>query len=205
MADQHDKYFTIEKPSTGIFKDKGSKFLSYAYPVKTDAEIKLILHTLKSQYFDARHHCYAYRLGADKPAFRANDDGEPSGTAGKPILGQIVSNDLTNILIAVVRYFGGTLLGTSGLINAYRAAAADVIAHASIIEKYVYSVYRLKFDYLAMNQVMKLVKDYELDTCEQDFGLACSMKLNIKLSNTDMLLPKFEAIENVKAEYLGLD
>jgi len=205
LADQSDKYITIEKPAKGIFKDKGSKFLSYAYPVKMNAEIKPIINKLKSQYFDARHHCYAYRLGADKLNFRANDDGEPSGTAGKPILGQIVSNDLTNILIVVVRYFGGTLLGTSGLINAYRTAAADAILNASIIEKYVYAVYKVKFDYLVMNHVMKLVKDYEIDIFEQDFGLDCEMKLKIKFSYNDILLPKFESIESFKAEYLGLD
>ena len=128
-----DKYLTIEKNSDGIFKDRGSKFLAFAYPVSSPEEIKIILAELRKKYHDARHHCYAYMLGAEKETYRSNDDGEPSSSAGKPILGQIQSNNLSNILIVVVRYFGGTLLGVGGLINAYRSAAADAIRNANII------------------------------------------------------------------------
>ncbi len=130
-----DSYLTIEKNTEGLFKDKGSKFLAFAYPVEEEEEIKEYIQALKKEHYSARHHCYAWRLGAEKTHFRANDDGEPSSTAGKPILGQIQKNDLTNILIVVVRYFGGTLLGVSGLINAYRGAAADVINNSIIVEK----------------------------------------------------------------------
>ena len=132
-----DTYKTIEKPSEGLFKDKGSKFISFAFPVDNEEEIKEIVQSIKKEHHSARHHCYAWRLGADQLLFRANDDGEPSSTAGKPILGQIQSFDLTNILIVVVRYFGGTLLGVSGLINAYRNAALDAINQAEIVEKLV--------------------------------------------------------------------
>ncbi|MDP4207872.1 MAG: YigZ family protein [Bacteroidota bacterium] len=202
MADQPDKYNTINLPSTGIFKDKGSKFLAFAYPVKDENEVKIMVDTLRKEYFDARHHCFAYRIGADKLAFRANDDGEPSGTAGKPILGQILSNDLTNILIVVVRYFGGVLLGTGGLINAYKSASADAIANAVIVEKYVFNIYQIYFDYLQMNAVMKLVKDYDLDASNQIFEMSCSMKLRIKYGIVSNVLPKLESIEGLRFEYL---
>ena len=130
-----DNYLSIEKRSEGIYKDRGSKFLAFAFPVYQEDEIKDILAELRKEYHDARHHCYAYRLGASKEIYRVNDDGEPSSSAGKPIFGQIQSNDLSNILIVVVRYFGGTLLGVGGLINAYRSAAADALINASIIER----------------------------------------------------------------------
>jgi uncharacterized YigZ family protein len=202
---QKDTYLTISAPSSGTFKDKGSKFLAFAHPVKSEQEIKEIVSNLKDKYFDARHHCYAYRLGANKLAFRANDDGEPSGTAGKPILGQILSSDLTNILIVVVRYFGGTLLGTSGLITAYRAASAEAISNAVIIQKYVYAVYELSFPYLQMNQVMKTVKDFNLETFDQCFELSCHMKVKIKLGSIDIIVSKFTFIENVKIVDAGTD
>jgi Uncharacterized conserved protein len=202
LADQPDKYNTISLPSTGIFKDKGSKFLAFAYPVKNENEVKILVDKLRKEYFDARHHCFAYRIGADKLAFRANDDGEPSGTAGKPILGQILSNDLTNILIVVVRYFGGILLGTGGLINAYKAASADVIANAVIVEKYVFNIYQIHFAYLQMNAVMKLVKDYDLDASDQIFEMSCSMKLRIKYGLVSNVLPKLESIEGLRFEYM---
>lgn len=133
MTEFVDEYLTISKPSEGLFKDRGSKFLAFAYPVSSEDEIKEIQEHLRSEYHDARHHCYAYMLGKDKNVFRANDDGEPSSTAGKPILGQIKSYDLTNILIVVIRYFGGTKLGVSGLINAYKTAAEEALKNAKII------------------------------------------------------------------------
>lgn len=205
MAVLNEKYYTIERPATGIFKDKGSKFLSFAWPVSSESEIKELIANIKSQYFDARHHCFAYRLGADKLIFRANDDGEPSGTGGKPILGQLISNDLTNILVVVVRYFGGTLLGTSGLINAYRNATADAIANASVVEKYVFAKYILTFDYQVMNQVMKLIKDQDIDTSDQNFGLVCTMKLHIKKNKEGFLLSRLNSIEKVKAEFIDYE
>jgi Uncharacterized conserved protein len=202
LATQVDTYRTIKNSARGLFKDKGSKFLAFAYPVTTEAEIKPLVDNLRKEYFDARHHCYAYRLGAEKLVFRANDDNEPSGTAGKPILGQIVSNDLTNILIVVVRYFGGTLLGTTGLINAYRNASADAITNATIVEKQVFAVYQLWFEYQQVNYVMKMVKDYELITFDQNFELTCSLKVKLRLSMVEPLLQKFSPLYGVKADYL---
>ena len=203
MTTLADTYLTIKEPSTGLFKDKGSKFLSFAYPVVEDTEIKGIVDKLKKQYFDARHHCYAYRLGADKLIFRANDDNEPSGTAGKPILGQIVASNLTNILVVVVRYFGGTLLGTSGLINAYRNASAEAISNALIIEKDVFAIYQLTFNYQQMNYVMKIVKDYDLSSFDQNFEITCSLKVKIRLSMVETLLQKFSPLHEIEATFLS--
>ena len=203
MTEKQDSYYSIGRLSKGIFKDKGSKFLSFAYPVKDEGEIKEILAGIKKEFFDARHHCYAYRLGADKLIFRSNDDGEPYGTAGRPILGQLISNDLTNILIVVVRYFGGILLGTSGLINAYKIAAADAISNAEIVEKFVYASYKLTFGYQQMNQVMKIVKDYDLETSNQLFEITCSLSIRVKLSQADLLITKLMTIEGLKFNYLG--
>jgi len=157
-----DTYRTISKPSEGIFKDKGSKFISFAFPVISEDEIREIIHSIKKEHHSARHHCYAWRLGHEKLLFRANDDGEPSSTAGKPILGQIQSHDLTNILIVVVRYFGGILLGTNGLINAYRNAATDAVNQAEIVERVVEKELLIEYGYKGMNEVMKVFKDEKL-------------------------------------------
>ena len=198
-----DTYLTIKEPSTGLFKDKGSKFLAFAYPVSNDQEIKKLVEALKKEYFDARHHCYAYRLGADKLTFRANDDNEPSGTAGKPILGQIVSKDITNVLIVVVRYFGGTLLGTSGLINAYKNASSDALSKAVIIEKKVFAIYQLVFNYEQMNYVMKIIKDHDLESFDQSFEITCSLQVKIRLSMVEALLQKFSPLYEIEAKFLG--
>jgi uncharacterized YigZ family protein len=198
-------YKSILKPATGLFKDKGSKFLAFAYPLKTEEEAKNIVDQFKKEYHDARHHCYAYRLGAPKTNFRANDDGEPSGTAGKPILGQILSNDLTNILIVVVRYFGGTLLGTSGLIQAYKESSADAIKNAAIIDCFVYSNVRVKFDYIQLNAVMKVIKDYEIEPSEQLFDTECNILLKIKKEKEEMVLKKLKSIETLTFDCLGDD
>lgn len=195
-------YKTIIGNSTGIFKDKGSKFLSFAYPVKTENEIKYILDSIKKEYFDARHHCYAYRLGAEKKIFRLNDDGEPAGTAGKPIFGQIQSFDLTNLLIVVVRYFGGTLLGTSGLIQAYKISSANAIENAKIQECQVFSVYSCSFNYIVLNDVMKLVKDYNIPTSNQNFNLNCSLDLKIPKEQVQTVLPKLKKTESITIDYL---
>ena len=177
-----DTYKTLAAPSEGIYKEKGSKFLAFAYPVRSQEEIKAHLAQLRKDYFDARHHCYAYILGPRKDAFRANDDGEPSGTGGRPIHGQLLSADLTDTLIVVVRYFGGILLGASGLANAYKAAARDAIDHATIVEKTIDCRYRLSFAYETMNDVMRILKEFDLKPEKQDFNLDCSLEVSVRQS-----------------------
>ena len=197
-----DTYKTITAASEGIFKDRGSKFIAYAYPVSSETEVKEKIAALKKEHFNAVHHCYAFRLGADKMHFRSNDDGEPSGTAGKPILGQIQSNDLTNILIVVVRYFGGTLLGVPGLIAAYKGAAADAIANAKTEERTVNEVYELKFPYAAMNDVMRILKEEELKQWNQDFQLDCSLHYSVRKSDADRVGEMLKKIQDVNLKYL---
>lgn len=192
-----DLYKTIKTVAEGLYKEKGSKFISLAYPVYTEEEIKSILVDIRTKYYDARHHCYAYRLGADKKRFRANDDGEPSSTAGKPILGQILSADLTNILIVVVRYFGGIKLGVSGLIQAYKEAAADVIAHADIIEKTENCLLRIRFDYRVINEVMKVIKEEEPEVVAREFELECRMTLSIRRKACPHLITRLETIDSL--------
>ena len=176
----HDTYRTIAAPSEGLYKEKGSKFIALAYPVASEEEIKEIYADLKKQYYDARHHCYAYILGADKSRYRANDDGEPNHSAGDPILGQIRSADLSNVLVVVVRYFGGTKLGVSGLITAYKTATADALANATLVEKHETVLLNVHFEYPQMNDVMSLVKEYELDVREQQFELDCRLTLEVR-------------------------
>ncbi|PKQ69490.1 YigZ family protein [Labilibaculum manganireducens] len=197
-----DTYKTINLASEGLYKEKGSKFIAYAYPVTNEEEIKEYIANLKKEYYNARHHCYAYMLGADKSEYRANDDGEPSSTAGKPILGQILSNDITNILIVVIRYFGGTKLGVSGLIHAYKTAATDAIANTEIIEKTVNDIYNINFDYLVMNDVMKIIKDDQPEQLGQDFNLTCQITLSMRQSEADRILEKFSKIDSVKTEFV---
>ncbi|MBP5210389.1 MAG: YigZ family protein [Bacteroidales bacterium] len=180
-----DCYKSISSPSSGVYKDKGSKFLSFAFPVDSEERVKELIAAKKSEYFDARHHCYAYRLGLDGATWRMNDDGEPSSTAGKPILGQILSNELSDILIVVVRYFGGTLLGTSGLIQAYKGAAADAIANASIVEKIAARQVELVFDYIQMNDIMKILKNYKYVPKSQKFDNICSVTVDVRLSELE--------------------
>jgi uncharacterized YigZ family protein len=193
-----DTFKTIEKPSEGLFKDKGSRFISYAFPVNSEEEIREIVQSIKKEHHSARHHCYAWRLGAEKSLFRANDDGEPSSTAGKPILGQIQTFDLTNILIVVVRYFGGTLLGVSGLINAYRNAALDAVNQAVIIEKLVEKWLLIEFDYLAMNEVMKVFKDEKLPQIDPQFDLRCKINTPIRIGESDRIEAMLLKIESVQ-------
>lgn len=177
-----DCYKSISSPSKGLYKDKGSKFVSFAFPVESEDEAKALISKLKKEHFDARHHCWAYRIGRQGDVFRYNDDGEPSSTAGKPIYGQILSNNLSDILIVVVRWFGGILLGTSGLIVAYKSAAADAIANASVIEKIATSTYRVEFDYLQMNAVMKCLKDYQLTPLNTSYDNGCSLEVKVRLN-----------------------
>jgi uncharacterized YigZ family protein len=196
-----DTYLTIEHQTEALFKDKGSKFLAFAYPVENDQQIKEILNHLKKEHHTANHHCYAYRLGADKLNIRANDDGEPNNTAGKPILGQIQSNDLTNILIVVVRYFGGTLLGVSGLINAYKNSAAEVIKVSAIIEKQILFNYTIQFYFEQLNDVMKLLKQLDCKITQQQFDNNCEISFSIRKANSEQCEEKLKKIEGLKLEY----
>ena len=197
-----DTYLTIASPAEGIYKDRGSKFLAFAFPVKREEEVKEQLGKLQKEHPGANHHCYAFRVGADKTLFRANDDGEPSGTGGKPILGQIQSKDLTNILIVVVRYFGGSLLGVPGLIAAYKGAAADALANSTIIEKQIMEIYQLYFPYAAMNDVMKILKEEDLTQWDQDFQLHCKLKFSVRKNDADKVIVKFTSIADVNTDYL---
>lgn len=178
-------YKTISGKSTAEFKDRGSKFLGYAFPVSSNEEIKEHLQVLKKEHSKAVHHCFAWRLGNDGHHFRANDDGEPSGSAGKPILGQIDSKGLTNILIAVVRYFGGTLLGVPGLINAYKTTAEETIQNASVIEKNVEAIIHLEFQYNILNEVMNILKQHDAHIILNDMQLFCTIKAGIPLMHKD--------------------
>lgn len=196
-----DSYRTITAESTGEFKDRGSKFLAYASPIFTETEGQQYLETIRKLHPKARHHCYAYRLGLDKNNYRANDDGEPSGTAGRPILGQIDSFELTNVLIVVVRYFGGTLLGTSGLIHAYKTSAADALEKAEIVERIVEEVYQLKFDYALMSNVMNAVKKIALPIIRQEFENEGVLEIVIRQSEVaNTLLQLKSLIGNLRIE-----
>ncbi|MCR5065762.1 MAG: YigZ family protein [Bacteroidales bacterium] len=191
-----DTYRTIKGTAEGLYKEKGSKFLAFAFPVRTVEEVKSHLDKLRKDYFDARHHCYAYILGATKEAWRANDDGEPSGTGGRPIYGQLLSADLTDTLVVVVRYFGGILLGASGLANAYKVAARDAIEHAEIIEKTIDIRYRLHFEYALMNDVMRIIKEFGLTPQNQDFNLDCRLDVEVRQSQSVRF---YDAIANLRA------
>ena len=177
-----DAYQSIEGPSEGLFKDNGSRFIALAYPVETEAQVREIVSGLRKEYHDARHHCYAYRLGYRRDVFRASDDGEPSGSAGRPILGQIDALGLSDVLVVVVRYFGGIKLGIPGLIRAYKSSTADALSRARVVEKIAARRYRLQFDYLSMNAVMKVLKDMELPQSGQQFGESCSLEVRVRLS-----------------------
>lgn len=196
-----DLYKTIKEKAEGTYSEKRSKFLAFAIPVSTVDEVKLFVAEYQKKYYDARHVCYAYMLGAERTEFRTNDNGEPSGTAGKPILGQINSNELTNILIIVVRYFGGIKLGTSGLIIAYRMAAAEAINAAEIIEKTVDEDVTFMFEYPLMNDVMKVVKDLEPEIVSQQFDMDCQMTLRIRKGEMERLKERLEKIETLRITY----
>lgn len=197
-----DTYKTIDAPAEGVFRDRGSKFLGYAYPVLSEDEVKGILANLRTEHAKARHFCWALRLSPDRGVFRIQDDGEPSGTAGRPILNSMLSADITNVLIIVVRYFGGTLLGVPGLINAYKTTAVEAINAARVIEKTVNDIYELQFDYLLMNDIMKLIKEERLHVISQDFDNSCCIKIEIRKSSLNTILGKIEKIEGVKLKYL---
>jgi uncharacterized YigZ family protein len=195
MNQPDDIYRTLAAPCSGTFKDKGSKFLAYAFPVDTVEEVKLQVQRLKKEYFDARHHCYAYRIGVQGEQWRANDDGEPSSTAGKPILGQLLSQELTNVLIVVVRYFGGIQLGVPGLINAYRSAASDALSHAQVVEKTAAAHITFHFSYAAMNEVMKLLKAEKAEILSQQFDAECVVTIAVPRSEAARMRDKISRIQ----------
>lgn len=195
---EDDMYKTIEGAAAGEYTEKRSKFLAFAHPVRTVEEVKTWVEQYQKKYYDARHCCYAYMLGAERKDFRANDNGEPSGTAGKPILGQINSNELTDILIVVVRYFGGIKLGTSGLIQAYKAAAAEAIGAAHIIEKTVDAEVSFFFEYPFMNQVMRIVKEESPTIVGQGYDNDCSMTLRIRKSLMPRLTERLSKVDTLR-------
>ena len=197
-----DSYLTIEGNAEAIFKEKSSKFLCYAYHVESEEEIAACLEPLRKRYYDATHHCYAWRLGPFGEKFRANDDGEPSSTAGKPILGQLLSREVTNCLIVVVRYFGGTKLGVPGLIAAYKESAATVLDEAKIVERTVDKRIKIDFSYISMNDVMRIIKEEQPVIEEQIFDNLCSMTLSMRLSKADVLLGRLRKVEGATVEEL---
>lgn len=191
MMSSSEIYTTIAAPSEGLYKEKGSKFLAFAYPVSTEDEIKNLLQDLRKKFFDARHHCYAYRLGPDGATWRVNDNGEPSSTAGKPIFGQLISFGLSDVLVVVIRYFGGIKLGVSGLINAYRTAARDALEHAQTVEKQVRENITLEYTYEQTNAVMKAIRDLQAEVIDQSFTggpLPCRIVVAILPSRAKALL-----------------
>ena len=190
-----DSFKSIASEAKGLFKDNGSRFIAHAYPVETEEEVKDIVAALKKEYYDARHHVYAYRLGHLGEKFRANDDGAPSGSSGRPVLGQIDSNELSDILVVVVRYFGGIKLGIPGLIRAYKTSTADALANAEIVEKIASRHYRIHFGYLNMNDVMKVMKDMGLEQKNQRFDMECSIDTSVRLSLVDSFLERMGDVE----------
>lgn len=197
-----DTYQTIGKPAQGIFRDRGSKFTAYAYPVTSEQDIKAIIATLKQHHPKANHYCWAMRWSTDRSIFRLNDDGEPSGTAGRPILNVLLSRNLTNIAVVVIRYFGGTLLGVPGLINAYKTATELALNETKIIEKTVNDLYLISFDYLQMNEVMRIVKEDHLDILEQQFDNYCTIKISIRKMQVNQVLAGLQKLPSVTVKYL---
>ena len=187
-----DSYKSIAAPSEGLFKDNGSRFIALAFPVETEEAVKEIVASLRKEYHDARHHCYAYRIGLKGDVWRASDDGEPSGSAGRPILGQIDSLGLSDVLVVVVRYFGGIKLGIPGLIRAYKTSTADALSQATIVPKIAGKWYSVSFDYLSMNSVMKVLKDMDLPQRAQDFGERCSLEVTVRLTAIEDFMKKLK-------------
>ena len=192
-----DSYLTIQSSTEGLYKEKGSKFIAISFRVYNEEEIKQNLEDLRKKYYDARHHCYAYILGKNQEKYRANDDGEPGNSAGMPILGQIRSKGLTNVLVVVIRYFGGTKLGVSGLINAYKTATAEALAQAEIIEEFILKKIQISFEYPEMNEVMKVSKNYELDFGEQSFDEKCHIIFLVREGIFEEVQSKLKDIESL--------
>ncbi len=199
-----DTYKTIDNEAKGLFKDRGSRFISLAIPVSSQEEIKIRLAGLRKEYHDARHHCYAWVLSPDRQIWRVNDDGEPSGTAGRPILGQINSAELTNVLVVVIRYFGGTLLGVSGLINAYRSAAADALDHAQMVERHIMERWLLTFPYISMNDVMKVLRDDSCKQTEHNYsGSDVTLEISFRSSSSGQVTGRLNKIPGLKMKWLA--
>lgn len=196
-----DTYKTIAAPAEAIFRGRGSKFLAFAYQITTDAEIKPLVANLKAQHPKANHHCWAIRLGIDRSVFRVNDDGEPSGTAGRPILNTLLSKDITNTLVVVVRYFGGTLLGVPGLINAYKSATELALAEATVVNKTVNDVYTVVFEYAQMNDVMRIVKEEQLHVLQQRAELNCDIQFSVRKTQVETVMAKLNKIDGLKVKY----
>jgi uncharacterized YigZ family protein len=197
-----DTYKTIKAVSTGEFKQKGSRFLGSVYPVTEESEIKSIINKTRKEYHNAKHHCYAYVLGKDGSVWRASDDGEPSGTAGRPILGQIRSYGLSNVLLIVTRYFGGTLLGVSGLINAYKSAAGSALDNATIIDHIIQEFYQVNYPFTMMNEVMKIIKEESITQTDHTFDMECMIKINFRVDAKERILDRFSRIEGLSYIFL---
>jgi uncharacterized YigZ family protein len=192
-----DTYQTIGAAAESLFKDKGSRFLSFAFPILKDNDAKIHLAELRELHPKAVHHCYAYRLGTDRMSYRMSDDGEPSGTAGRPILNTLYSKNVTNILVVVVRYFGGTLLGVPGLINAYKLATEGALEDATIVTRHFFSIYNMSFSYVQMNDVMRIVKEMELPVSEQVFEMECRMNVEVRATLTERFMDRCEKVEGL--------
>ncbi|WP_025764681.1 IMPACT family protein [Dyadobacter tibetensis] len=195
-----DSFQTIQTPSEGFYKDKGSKFLAYAYPIIKEEEAKQYLLNLKELHPKAVHHCYAYRLGLDRMSYRMSDDGEPSGTAGRPILNTLYSRELTNVLVVVVRYFGGTLLGVPGLINAYKTVTEEALDQAQLVTRHMVQHYKMKFAYIQMNDAMRIVKEMELPVISQQFEMDCEMILEIRNTLLERFISRCEQVQGITIE-----
>ena len=195
LQGRNDTFRSISGPGEGLYKEKGSKFLAFAYPVLSEAEVKAALEKIRKEYYDARHHCYAYRLGLEGDVWRYNDDGEPSSTAGRPIYGQILSRELSDVLIVVVRYFGGTKLGVPGLIRAYKTAASDALDHADVVEKVASEGFAVTFDYTAMDRVMRVLKDMGIAPSGYTAEDVCRMEMRVRLSDVERFRQRMEDAE----------
>ena len=201
---ENDTYKTIIKPSVEvIFKDRGSKFLGYAYPLQREGQVKDYLEVLKKEHHKARHWCYAWQLGVDTIQFRANDDGEPTNSAGQPIYGQILSKELTNILVVVVRYFGGTKLGVGGLVNAYKTTAQLALDSAQIVKKTIDTHFKLVFEYRAMNKVMRIIKEYKMMIDAQKMELHCEFEISVRRKDVEKVKLAFKELREVRFEEVG--
>ena len=197
-----DSYKVVTTPGEGLYKEKGSKFFAEAFPVHSEAEVKAKVAEIKKKYFDAKHHCYAFIIGPDKSCYRSSDDGEPSGTAGKPILNQILSKDLTNVCVVVTRYFGGQLLGVPGLINAYKTSAREALDNCGVMEKTVDEVYSVSFGYPLLNEVMRILKEENLEQRNTKFELDCYLEIAVRKSISNKIVDKLDRIYGVEVNYL---
>ncbi len=197
-----DTYKMLSSPGAGLYKEKGSKFIATAFTVMNEEEVKQALAEEKKKYYDARHHCYAYMIGPERVCFRSSDDGEPSGTAGKPILNQILSKEVTNVCVIVTRYFGGVKLGVSGLINAYKTAAREALDNAVIVDKTVNEVYSLEFPYTLMNEVMRVMKEEGLEQQNPRFEMSCYTEFSTRKKDAEKIVAKFKSIFGVTVKYI---